>query len=435
MIVWLNTAALGALALLAGPLLVHLLLRHRARRVAFPSLRFLRVSQTASMRFRSPSDAALLALRLAIVALAVAACAQPVLLTQGRIAAWNRRVARAIVVDRSPSMAGAADDARRLAEAESQSAAFARPVEAAGLRDGLDKAVASLKTMPPARREIVVISDFQIGSLHPADVDRVPHEIGLRLVQVGVRQSDKDISAFGRLTRDGAIGVEAALAEEGTRARPGTVRPQAPGLELLTDSRDAAALLELRHAVIESGTPAPSPDQQVTIAFAGAPTPAVRPIAAGWMLDTALRLHRDAELRSACEAEDAGAVPDSDAWFTLCRDRLGRPLARAAASAGRLVVHVAAAPSAFVAAAAVRGVLVARQGTTARPEDEVRWMSGDELSGLTRPPAPVSRQSQDLSLPSDARWCWLAVLVLLAIEGVVRRSRVAAAEEAHAHAA
>jgi hypothetical protein len=435
MIAWLNPAALGALALLAGPLLVHLLVRHRARRVAFPSLRFLRASQTASLRFRSPSDVRLLALRLATVALAVAACAQPVVLTQGRIAAWNRRVARAIVVDVSTSMGATAAAAAQLADAESQAAAFNVRIQEGDLRAGLDKAAAALKALPPARREIVVISDFQTGALHPADVERVPGEIGVRLVQVGTRQSARDISAFDRLTADGAVSVDATLYEDGTRRRPGTVRPSTRGLELLSATTDAAALVGLRGAVIESGTPAPSADPQVTIAFAGAAIPAVRPIASGWMLDTVLRLERDSELQSACEAGEGRAAPSGDAWFTVCRDRSGRALVRGAASAGRLVVHVAAAPSTFVAAAAVRGVLVARQGGTAHPEDEVRRMSRAELSRLMRAPAPVSGESPHHTLPSDARWCWLAVLVLLGIESVARRSQVAAAEEARSHAA
>ena len=435
MIAWLNPAALGALALLSGPLLVHLLLRHRARRVAFPSLRFLRASRTASVRFRSPSDVGLLAIRLAIVALAVAACAQPVVLTQGRIAAWDRRVARAILVDVSTSMAASAAAAARLAEDESQSAAFNVRIQERDLRTGLDKAAASLDTLPPARREIVVISDFQIGALHQADVKRVPGAVGLRLVQVGTRHSARDVAAFDRLTVDGAISVDATLSEDGTRRRPGTVRPSIRGLELLSETKDATAVAGLRGAVIESGTPAPSADQQVTIAFAGGALPRVRPIASGWMLDAVLRLQRDSELRSACEAGEAAAAPPGDAWFTVCRDRLGRALVRAAASADRLVLHVAAAPSTFLAAAAVRGVLVARHGTTARPEDEVRRMSAAELSRLMRAPAPVSRESQLHSLPSDARWCWLAVLVLLAIESVARRPHVVRAAEARPHAA
>ena len=73
MIAWLNPAAFAGLALLAGPVLVHLLLRHRAERVLFPSLRFVRPSRTAAVRLRLPSDLALLLLRMAIVAVAVAA--------------------------------------------------------------------------------------------------------------------------------------------------------------------------------------------------------------------------------------------------------------------------------------------------------------------------------------------------------------------------
>ena len=99
MIAWLNPGALVGLAVLAGPVLVHLLLRHRAARILFPSLRFVRASRTAAVRLRPPSDWLLLALRLATLGLAVLALAQPLLLAPARVAAWNARLARAVVVD------------------------------------------------------------------------------------------------------------------------------------------------------------------------------------------------------------------------------------------------------------------------------------------------------------------------------------------------
>ena len=138
MITWLNPAALAGLALLAGPVLVHLLLRHRADRVPFPSLRFVRPSRTAAVRVRLPSDLALLLLRMAIVALAVAALARPLVVAGPRLAAWNARIARAIVVDVSDSMktGSALSEAAEAAKAEGQAAVFAERIDAARPQSG-----------------------------------------------------------------------------------------------------------------------------------------------------------------------------------------------------------------------------------------------------------------------------------------------------------
>ena len=157
MIAWLNPAAFAALALLAGPVLVHLLLRHRAERVLFPSLRFVRPSRTAAVRLRLPSDLALLLLRVTIVALAVAALAQPLLFVGPRVAAWNARTARAIVVDVSDSMQAsesAPSEAADAAKAEGQGTVFAARIDAATLGSGVLQAVEQLTTAPPATREI-----------------------------------------------------------------------------------------------------------------------------------------------------------------------------------------------------------------------------------------------------------------------------------------
>src|SRR4030095_11597275 len=68
---WLAPGAFAALALVAGPVLVHLLAPRNARRLIFPATHFVRATQSAAVRLRRPSDIGLLLLRLAIVATAV----------------------------------------------------------------------------------------------------------------------------------------------------------------------------------------------------------------------------------------------------------------------------------------------------------------------------------------------------------------------------
>ena len=70
---WITPAALIGLLLVALPIVVHLLARHQARMLAYPSLRFLQETQLAALRRRSIQDAALLACRVAIIAIAAIA--------------------------------------------------------------------------------------------------------------------------------------------------------------------------------------------------------------------------------------------------------------------------------------------------------------------------------------------------------------------------
>ena len=104
-------AAAGAL-LLAGPLLVHMLLRRHARHVLFPAAKFLAETRAAAVRLRHPSDITLLLVRLAIVAAAIAAAAHPLVMTPWRLAEWDARVIRAIVLDTSASVGGNPETAR-----------------------------------------------------------------------------------------------------------------------------------------------------------------------------------------------------------------------------------------------------------------------------------------------------------------------------------
>lgn len=424
MIGWANPGALAALILVAGPIVVHLLLRHRARRVPFPSLRFLRASQTAAARLRWPSDALLLLLRIAIVGVAVASLAQPLLVTNRRIVHWNSRLAKAVVVDSSPSMAPLSVEVAAVANAEAGSPALTTRIDAADLRLGVARAAARLEAMPPARREIVVISDFQQGALRSADFDSIPPEIGIRLVPVGAATTSRAVPGFSVLTSTGSARQDILLTADATRVDAVVPQARAEGLDLLARSSDAAAVQHLRRAIVAAGTPAPSPREPLTVAFAGATLPATRALPSGWMLDTVLRLTRDQELRQACaETKPGTAEGVDDRWVAVCEAADRRPIVRAAALDHRLIVAVAADPTTFVAAAVVRGLLRARQGTPARPEEEVRRLSSAELAPLMRPPVPIAGVPPASGYLSDARWGWGMVLLLLAIEGFVRRAR------------
>ena len=176
MIAWLNPAALAGLAALAIPIVIHLLRRHHASRVLFPTLRFVHPSRAAAIRLRRVADPWLLLIRLATLSLAVCALAQPVVLTPMRLDAWNARVARATVVDTSESLRlhGAEAAAREAADAEAAGGVVSHTIQTADLRAGVQQATAWLASAPPARREIVLVSDFQAGAVTSADFAGVP---------------------------------------------------------------------------------------------------------------------------------------------------------------------------------------------------------------------------------------------------------------------
>ena len=213
MIVWQNAAALWALPLAAVPFIVHLLRTHHAKRVAFPSLRFVQPSRTAAVRMRLPSDVPLMLVRIAIVALAVGALAGPIVLTEARTAAWNARTARAVVVDVSDSMRvadgsavppeGAAAEA---AAAELRTATYARRIDTRDMEDGLARASRWLAASPPARREVVVISDLQRGTLRRLGHDGGHRGDRLRFIPIGRVAKTKTFDgarAFRRERRSG----------------------------------------------------------------------------------------------------------------------------------------------------------------------------------------------------------------------------------------
>ena len=200
--IWRNPVAWFGLATLLIPVAIHLLVRHRAEPRPFPSLRFVQPTRLASVRRKMISDWPLLVIRLAILAAAVAALADPLWQSAARRAEWNARQARAIVVDTTPSVtdagvsgaggahagaanAGAAGSekpsaAAAIGQREAEGAFMAETFGTKQLADGIRRAAAWLRTAPPARRELVVISDFQLGALDAAMLRDIPSHVGIR---------------------------------------------------------------------------------------------------------------------------------------------------------------------------------------------------------------------------------------------------------------
>ncbi len=156
------------------------------------------------------------------------AVAGPVIVTASRVRAWNARTARAVIVDTAPGISLAdgsgkalLDAAREVAAIEERSAVTAVRIESASVSDALVRATNWLSHVPPARREIVVISGFAEGTLWDGALDAVPVDVGLRFARVGEQIASRRLTSSTLL---GAPGMPAAVdrcgVERSSDARP-----------------------------------------------------------------------------------------------------------------------------------------------------------------------------------------------------------------------
>ena len=198
--IWQNPWAWAGLAFLALPVLVHLLSRAPADVRQFPSLRFVEASRLPPKRRTRVRDVPLLLVRLGILAAAVAALAQPLLQTKSRGAVASRTV-RAIVVDTSASMQRAlatgsgtlADSAARAATASAANAAQSVVLPTANVSEAIAGAATWLKQRQ-GTHELVVVSDFQRGTIDSLALSAVPARFGVRLIRVEGKPIDSSFT-------------------------------------------------------------------------------------------------------------------------------------------------------------------------------------------------------------------------------------------------
>jgi aerotolerance regulator-like protein len=452
MIGWLTPAAFYGLLLAAVPLIVHLLRTRRAERVTFPTVRFLEPSISAAVRLRTPADWILLALRTAIVVSAVGALAQPIWLSSSRLALWNERTSRAVVVDVSESMQRSGPDGRRAADAaeeaasaELRSAAYSRRFDSHDPGRDIVRASAWLRDAPPARREVVIITDAQRGTIDASDLTAVPVDVGIRFVAVGAPEQSRAVDVFNRFGGAGipARAQQVVLNGDETRlilSAPGVEHTD--GLRVLASAREAQDVAGLLRAVAAAGAPSPSAEQRLLIGFPAADQPeSVGRITEPWMLRTLLRLQQDDQVARIARHAGKSAWPrqgarfDGSTWAIVARDEAAVPIVGAGAAGREMIVDVGAPVSSLLAVAVVRAALAARLGPPGLPEAEIDRISRDALVAWSRRPGPVERDAWRLAETSDARWLWLAVIALLRVEGWLRTRPVAQGKKEEPRAA
>lgn len=367
---WAQPWAWLGLAGLAVPIAIHLLARHQAVRAAFPTLRFIDASELNAIKRQRLTDIPLLLVRLLMVALAVAAIAGPRI--GSTPAEADERVATAYVHDMSASSSFDAqsdlgvDDARTVGlGSESIPAAL--------------EAAAAWAVRKPGARKIVVISDFQRGSLSEAGVRRVPSGIGIEFKRVGSKPASlpTGLSLAGDKTRM-AWGIQGSAALKAIRVVAGA------------DQSDADAML----AAVDRVTPIPEAGApQVLVLFSKAPErqllATAEPIDQQWMFDFTKEL--------------LSKRPDVKVRATGTRPR-------------QLLVALDDAPGSLAAAEAVASLAAVYSPAT--PESDPRTIDDATLKSWERPAEAAVVEAKG---EPQGRWLWMGVLALLAIETGMRR--------------
>jgi len=408
--------ALAGLALVALPIAIHLMGRTPARPFRFPSLRFVTPSQVLPRRRAQIEDPFLLVLRvLAIVAAAVALAAPAFRGTTAVGAAGT--LATVVIVDTSVSVTGSGTE---------------RPARVAQLDRVADSALAAaqvgivLRTTTPARelagaaswlarhdaqREIVIVSDFQVGALDSVSLAGLPPGTAVRFRRVASRVPTSVVTVQGGAGLEASVvalpgGIEATWTRRGAAARDS-------GMQILAGESDRALIAALLEASRTSGVGAAAPGNgPIGVVLPSEPTRAVlessaQPMSAGWQRRVAAALAADQALFATASAD--------------------RPPFTAAASRDGAMLLIFAPPTADAASALTLVTAVRRAASAAPAGSELAVGSVDDATlarwNASRAASPTSTTTSVLPVVHGpaTRWLWIAALVLLAVEWFFRR--------------
>jgi len=402
---WQSPWAWAGLFVLAVPLLIHLFTRHTARVQPFPALRFFDSTLLRPVRRTRIQDLLLLLVRMAVLAAAVAALAQPYFPAAGTRA--EATLARVIIVDSSASMlrdSAVFARAREAAQASVAEATVSRVVVSNEAARAIDGAAAWLATRP-GTREIVILSDFQYGEFAATDFARIPDAIGIRL-----RRIDPDSVAGASGARPLSL-LAAANTDSGAetpQSRVDAVR----AVQLLA----GATQTQLANATLEAAL----------TTHASLHPDTARPVAI---------VFPDYEERT--RLLEQAAAPNQpwqgDLLASIAADTTITRIARAE-SDGRntLLLFTDASPGTLAAAKLVSAVLYATAQQPPADEQETETLDDATLASWERTAVAGDVTTADAS---HGRWFWLIALLLLGLESWLRRQKKLAAEVQHARAA
>jgi len=398
---WIAPWALLGLLAAAAPVLVHWLARHQAKRLRFPTIQFLTRTSPVSVRRYRLRDKRLLAIRIAIIVAAVLALAQPVWVRPGAPAALP---ARAVVLDTSASLrrpvAGGREGARLGIDAAREMAAAAlggagQPAAPGAptvtmaterLAEGVARAAAWLaKQAPP--RELIVVSDFQVGALVESDLDTVPEDADVRLLPVAVSGPVPAPPAPAR----GRLRVLAGR-EQAARAAASEAAANELGGDLRQITSELISQKPLDIAIVFPS--APNRDE-----FHQSGQPVDTPELFGWVADIRQELQRlgqPNELVADCRAISYELISG-------------------------LAIFTDVDPGSEQAAALMTAILrAAAPPALSDAEREPDTLSAATLDGWQRVATRSSFTGRE-GERNDGRWFWLLALALFGVEAWMRR--------------
>ncbi len=438
--IWQNSWAFGGLLCLVLPLLIHLLSRKRAVLQKFPSLRFLNVTRLLPTRSPNLSDIPLLLVRLAILAAAVLALAQPLWVSAARKESLNASLARVIVVDTSRSMHAplqggttAVDSALALATTLAAEASTSVIVQTGMPSSALAGAAAWLSTQG-GRGDVVVLSDFQVGAVDSVALASIPAHVGVRAIRLGSVPS----SNSGIVLRTARTNVTVVVDSARTSAEWTPATSATSSIVLLAPPADRAKAEAAREAAIMVASPGvPDTAKRVAVVFPGAAEmPALVQSAkaptATWMAQVMLHVRANTMLASTAADEAVQDTTVAPPFAVLARSLSGAPVvlvAEAAVNGSRSLLFVQRTnPSALSAAALIAAISTSIAVPSDASEHETAALRDDVLKQFERAPQLVSDGSLEIehrataqSGLSDGRWLWVLVLLLLGVETVMRR--------------
>ena len=384
----------------ALPILIHLLGRGKARRLPFPSLQFFGATRPLPTRRTRLHDLLLLAVRVAILVAAVAALAQPLLLTAHRKSAFDASLARAVIVDTSASMqrntaAGerALDAALRMSQPLADSATTSIVLHTASPAQAIAGAVAWLNRQA-GRSELVIVSDFQAATLDSVNLAVISPNIGIRLARI--RSVSLPVVTRSE-TANGTMTANVALLPERTDVAwtqdPAVLGEERNDIRLLTGSAETPAGRASRDAAATIGVRLPiDSNRDVSIVYPG-------------YVDRRALQQR--------------AMPIRLSWMANLVARVGGDSTLSSAEGDTLLLFTDVAPGSVASASLLAAVRNAFSIAPPLAELDPATIADSLLATWQRPPTarttPGPRANE-----SDGRWLWTVALVLLAAEWLLR---------------
>jgi aerotolerance regulator-like protein len=394
-LLWLTPLAWLAALTIVVPIAIHLLTKQQTRLVPFPTLRFLHPTRLSALARRFIHEWLLLSVRVLILLVATAAFAAPLFVFGAREAAWHRRTARAFAV--TPGVV-ASDPELRTILAHDRQASFTSAVfrPAPRLADAMRDATTWLGEQAPGSRELVIVGDVQEGSISDTDIASIAATIGIRFREAPRAPPANDITV-NVLARRGTARATISLTHANSRITIEPVVGANVPIRVFAPTQDqpfASAALE---AVLAQGIVVlPTSQRRLAVVFAGAAPPGpLAPPDVTWMRKALARL----------PGFTGGQSNDM-----LVVDAKRRANDLEAVHALDVIVRTVFEED-----------LSALEPNTIPAETIARWTRATGFDPGT--------QSDE----GDRRWLWAAVLVLLALETILRRSsrgaRVGSGEE------